>query len=202
MGLATAALLLSWRRWRRVDSDLARPVEEVVDVLQRLADGEEEARPAAYPCVEFSRLSAGVRTLAEAAQRRREEADGQRSAARRPRGCASTARCSVAQELSAYVDARQLAQALLTALHRVAGVDRAVLLAVEAGHPAQPLGLLDTSTPPEPCAGADEALRFLRLVLSDGGRRCSVPVVHALAQRRRSPLPRRAGDRHRLPLRG
>ncbi len=61
-------------------------------MLQRLADGEEQARPAAYPCVEFSRLSAGVRTLAEAAQRRREEAEvsaarrGGRAAARLPRG--------------------------------------------------------------------------------------------------------------------
>lgn len=178
VGLAGLALVLAARRRLHTRDDVVRPVQEVTEVLHRLAEGEGSARPATYGTRELDGLASGVRALAEAAQGRRAEAEAARQASA-ARSRVFERVLAVAHELGSYVDPAELGEALLRATGQVVDLDAAVLRTVEAGE----LGEALASLPPGQLLPVDdvavEAVRFLRVAAGADGHQLAVPVVHA-----------------------
>ena len=176
--LAAAALGLAARRRRRLADDVVRPVEELTAVLHQLADGDGAARPVSYPSRELDELSRGVRSLAEAAQRRREEADAERAAGA-ARAAVYEKVLAVAHELGSYLAPAELGRALLREVAELTGAQATVLRAVAEGAPGAPLAGLPTPDALPLDDLAAQALRFVRLSSSGDGREWALPVVHA-----------------------
>ncbi len=177
IALAAGALLLAARRRRRLVDDLVRPVAEVTQVLSRLTLGEAGARPARYPTREFEALATGVQKLAEAAQRRGEETAAERSAAV-ARTHVYQRVVAVAHELGGYLDPAEVGHALLRGLSQVADVDVALLREAEDGRLVGVLAALPEGAELPVDGVAEDALRFLRLSVSDDRLVCALPVVH------------------------
>ena len=193
--LALAALGATLLRRRSLRRDLVEPLHEVTDVLRRLAAGDASARTHRYDGVELDTLAAGVQALADAASARGADADVQRAAA------ASRAQVfqqvlGVAHELSGHLERHDLVCALLREVVQTARVDAARVHAVADGHADEELGARGTTdeVPLDVDGLARDAVRQLRVVLSEDGCSAALPLghggtVHAVLQvSARSPL--------------